>query len=67
VPVFSELKKISVTLASVRPHVAPIRPEVSCIGTDIAAILTQFSTFPAIDMPVLGHDDTAGKTKGSGK
>jgi hypothetical protein len=67
VPVFSELQKISVTLASVRPQVAPVRPEVSRIGTDITAILTQVSTFPAIDVPVLGHDDTARKTKHSGK
>jgi len=67
VPVFSELKKISMTLTRIRPQVAPIRSEVSGIGTDIAAILTQVSTFPAIDMPVLGHDDTARKTKRSRK
>jgi hypothetical protein len=67
VPVFSELKNISVTLASIRPQVSPIRSDVSCIRTDIAAILSQVSTFSAIDMPVLGHDNTVRKTNRSGK
>jgi hypothetical protein len=53
VPVFSELTNISVPLASVRPQVAPI--------------LTQLSTFSAINMPVLGHDNTARKTNHPGK
>jgi hypothetical protein len=52
--------KISAQFASIRSDVASIR-------TNVAAILTQVSPFSAIDMPVLGHYNTARKTDHSGK
>jgi uncharacterized membrane protein len=59
VSVSSELKDISLALTSICPQVASIRSDVSCIRTNIAAILTQISAFSAIDVPILGHDNTA--------